>query len=123
MNTETITNTDTTPFERHTLRIPKVFFRDHIDRGCLIADTEDECITKVLSKHLIVNITVADLCELISDAEHYCVADQFGWEYQYLVSSARATMHAIRKQFTHAQIVEWCNLTGYRITANSLRPW
>ena len=78
-----------------TVKIPKVFFDDHQNRGLVSAESR---IVKTLSKHLIVELTVSDLDELISDCEHYTTRGQYEWEFQYLVSSARATLAAIRKQ-------------------------
>lgn len=105
-----------------TIKIPKVFFDDHRNRD-LIRDHETSTITKTLSKHYIVTLTTRDAAELIDDAAHYSTPDQFEFDLQYLVSSARATLGAIRKHCTYEQVIEWLTTNGYNTTARYLRCW
>lgn len=105
-----------------TVKIPKSFFDDHCNRG-LIRDHEVSMITKTLSKHYIVTLTIRDAAELVDDAVHYMEPGQFEFDLQYLVSSARATFGAIRKQYTYEQVVEWLTAGGCNTTARYLRRW
>lgn len=85
-----------------TIKVPKTFFWDHIDRGCMEDPNKgyDEYIVKSTSKGIVVRLSEADVRELHSDAYHYqCIGvSELGWEFAGLVSSARATVNAIRKQ-------------------------
>lgn len=103
------------------LKIPQVFFDDHVSRG--LVSTTDTPITKTLSKHYVVVLTTNDTLELISDALHYTTPGMFEWDYQYLVSSARATLNAIRKQLTYDEVISWCTSTGPHSLASTLRRW
>lgn len=89
-------NTNTT----HTIKVPKSFWDDHKDRDCV--DTEVE--VRTLTKHYVLTMQTSELLELLSDANHYAEsAGEYGWDAQWLVSSARATRAAIIKQIgTHA---------------------
>jgi hypothetical protein len=78
-----------------TIKVPQAFWADHKDRDCVQGPYE----IKVLSKHYVLTLSDHDLCELWSDAYHYKMSSgDFGWEMQWLVSSARATCNAIAKQ-------------------------
>lgn len=81
----------------NTIKIPKTFFDDHSNREL----AGSAVITKELSKHYIITIDDPDLAELIDDCELYITPGLFAWDMQYLVSSARATLNAIRKQTTN----------------------
>jgi len=85
-----------------TLSLPPVFWDDHVSR-CLVTSsgTRDEYTVKS-GKRTTVRISKADALELLSDAEHYAdpgMAAELGWGMQFLVSSARATVAAINKQW------------------------
>ena len=81
--------------EMLTYRIPKQFLLDHMSRALI----ERDPVVKILSKHFVVSLTKAEYDELLDDARFYVdmgVAE-FGWEYAWLVSSARATVAALTK--------------------------
>ena len=86
-----------------TLTLPPVFFEDHYARDLVkTSGTRDEFTVKQAKKKITVRLTVADALELLSDAEHYAdsgMAAEVGWHMQYLISSARATVLAINKQW------------------------
>ena len=77
-----------------TVKVPKVFYIDHrerdLDAGTVIHET---------ARHFTVEADLADLAEMLSDAEHYAWLGtaELGQESFGLVSSARATAKAIRK--------------------------
>lgn len=85
----------------HTVKVPKSFWIDHQDRDCV----DDEFTCRELTKHYVLTLTTRDLLELFDDAHHYAVsAGEYGWEMQWLISSARATKQAIIKQIGAEQL-------------------
>jgi len=93
-----------------TVKVPKSFWEDHKDRGC-VEDRHDE---RKLTKHYWLTLTEADLLELLSDSHHYTVsAADYGWDMQWLVSSARATRTAIIKQVGAETLAEMWIRFGY----------
>jgi len=85
------------------VKVPKSFWEDHKDRDCV----QDRFEQQALTKHYWLTLTEADLLELLDDAHHYAVsAADYGWDMQWLVSSARATRTAILKQFGAETLAE-----------------
>lgn len=93
------------------IKIPTVFFDDHRSRECV--EHTAEPITKRLTRHYIVELDTRDAAGLMSDALHYSNADLFNWALQGLVSSARATVQAIRKQHTYDEVRAWYTAAGF----------
>lgn len=84
-------NTSTT----HTIKVPKSFWADHKDRDCVTTEVE----VRTLKSHYVLTMQTSELLELLSDANHYAEsANDYGFDMQWLVSSARATRAAIIKQ-------------------------
>lgn len=78
-----------------TYRLPKAFASDHWGRDC---GTTDE-IVRETKTHYYVKMDEAGYSDMESDADYYvCCGGDMGWEYQGLVSSASATLAALRKQ-------------------------
>jgi hypothetical protein len=76
-----------------TVKIPKRFYEDHIERGC-----EEGTIIKVLKNHYIIELTLSAYLDLESDADsHMDGGESFEFGMQWLVSSARATYNAIHR--------------------------
>lgn len=73
------------------MKLPKYFFDDHSER-----DLETPEILRVTPTHYIVDPADPALDELLDDAEYYATAI-FEREYMGLVSSARATVKAIKE--------------------------
>jgi hypothetical protein len=73
------------------MKLPKTFFDDHSER-----DLETPEILRVTQHHYIVDPADPALDELLEDAEHYSFGG-FVEGYEYLVSSARATVKAIKQ--------------------------
>lgn len=83
------------------VKVPKAFWDDHVKRGCV----ENNYRIRELSKHYVVGLTARDLADLLSDAHHYATsAANYGWDMQWLVSSARATKQAIIKQIGYSHL-------------------
>jgi hypothetical protein len=88
-----------------TVKVPKRFFNDHVDRDCLRgADNEqikpDAVITRELSKHYVLTLTEAQAKELLSDANYYRDGGGGGmdfFELGGLIASAKATYNALQK--------------------------
>ena len=82
-----------------TIRLPKRFWEDHVDRGLWLderLDESGETYGKDVGRLYEVELTDDDLAELLSDARHY--SDVTTWassEYIGLQSSARATVKRI----------------------------
>lgn len=95
----------TNPDTRITLALPTVFFNDHVSRDLVSSSgAYDQYVVGHKAKKIVVSLSVADALELLSDAEHYSDPEMgWEWELQYLVSSARATVNAINKQWPTAQ--------------------
>lgn len=95
----------TNPDTRIILTLPIVFWRDHEDRGLVSSSgTYVQYVVGYKAKKIVVSLSVADALELLSDAEYYSDTSMgWEWELQYLVSSARATVNAINKQWPTAQ--------------------
>lgn len=92
------------------VKVPKVFWSDHVDRGCI----KDGFLWKELTKHYVLHLTPRDLIELLDDAHHYCSsAADYGWDMQWLVSSARATKRAIIKQIGTEKLAALWVEAGY----------
>jgi hypothetical protein len=74
-----------------TVKIPKKFYDDHLERDC-----EEGTMIKVLKWHYILELTEFAYRDLKSDADYYkdC-GESMGFDMQWLVSSARATYNAI----------------------------
>lgn len=97
MQTTTATPTEEVTLSTATetvIRVPKIFWLDHIKRGNTPAENEKQ------SGHSIW-LTLSDgaLKDLRRDAEYY--AEWEGWDYydnRRLVDSARRTVEAINKQ-------------------------
>lgn len=95
--------------ETYLLRIPPVFFYDHVDRGCMQDQdkTARDYIAARTKKHIIVELDEADVRELWSDAHHYAVSGgEYGFDFGYLVASARGTCRAIERQAAAALLNE-----------------
>ena len=77
-----------------TLRIPPVFYLDHLAREC----GKSGKIIRSGKSYLIVELDDAALDDLMSDASYYVeCADTFDPSIRGLVFSARATLRAIEK--------------------------
>lgn len=102
-----------------TVKIPKTFWADHESRECV----QDAYRLDGLAKHYRVSLTEADLLELLDDAHHYASsADAYGWDMQYLVSSARATRNAIIKQVGAERLAEmWVRHGKHPYSARQMR--
>ena len=88
----TTTGTPQTPVT--TIRVPQLFWRDHIKRQNLPAEHE-----KTSGHSVWLTLTEAALQDLKQDAEYY--AEWEGWDYydnRRVVDSARRTLAAIKKQ-------------------------
>lgn len=73
-----------------TYSVPTIFFEDHCDRDCLIADFGDVLI-KHGARRSTVALTPEDAAELLSDAYHY--ASSAGeYDLPSLTGSARSTV-------------------------------
>lgn len=96
--------------ETYTLRIPRQFFIDHVDRGCMEDTDKDysDYIVRRTKRHFIVELSEADVRELWSDSHHYAVSgcDVYGFDFGWLISSARATCRAIERQAAAALLSE-----------------
>ena len=80
------------------LRLPPTFYDDHISRGLLTR----EVATRRTKRHVYAMLTQEEITALKDDATFYTTGDLFSeWQYQPLVSSARATIQAINKQHQH----------------------
>lgn len=78
-----------------TVKIPKRFYDDHVAR-----DLPAGKVVEDMPRHYRVELNAADYTELLSDADHYVWLGRTGDldpEYFGLVSSARATVAALRK--------------------------
>ena len=94
----------------YAVKVPKSFWEDHKGRD-LVQDRYNE---QALAKHYWLTITEDDLLELLSDAHHYTVsAADYGWDMQWLVSSARATRASIIKQLGKETLAEMWIRCGY----------
>ena len=102
-----------------TIKVPKSFWEDHKDRDCV----QDRYQEQALTKHYWLTLTEDDLLELLSDAHHYTVsAADYGWDMQWLVSSARATRTAIIKQVGAETLAEMWMRHGFsKICAREMR--
>lgn len=80
--------------ETKTYRLPKTFPSDHWDRDCGRTDK----IVRETKSHFFVEMDGDGYSDMESDAEYYrdC-GSEMGWEYQGLISSARATLAALKK--------------------------
>jgi len=101
-----------------TIKVPQSFWADHKERDCV----EDHYEIEVLSKHYKLSLTEADLLELLDDAHHYASsAADYGWDMQWLVSSARATRSAIIKQVGVEALAEmWVRHGKYQLSAREM---
>ncbi len=102
----------------YTIKVPKSFWSDHVDRDCV----SDEFGIVELSKHYKLSLSAQDLCELLDDAHHYATSGaEYGWDMQWLVSSARATKQAICKQIGRDELTRlWCELGKLYCTGREL---
>lgn len=76
-------------------RLPKAFASDHWGRDC--GETDE--IVRETKSHYYVKMDADGWGDMESDADYYvCCGSDMGWDYQGLVSSARATLAALRKQ-------------------------
>ena len=76
-----------------TYKIPPRFYLDHLARDC----GKSGKIVKQNSKHIIVELDVIALDDLVSDALYYIeCADTFDPPITGLIASARATLKAIK---------------------------
>ena len=91
----------TNPDTRIILNLPGVFFNDHVSRDLVTSSGEyADYVIGHKGKKTVASLSVADVLELLDDAEHYADPNNgWEWEMQYLVSSARATVYAINKQW------------------------
>ena len=92
-----------------TVKIPKRFIDDHVDRQLLrIADGSeygqsvelDVVLVRELTKHYVVQLTDAQASELLSDADYYRDGGGGGmdfFEMGGLIASAAATYNALIK--------------------------
>lgn len=77
------------------LRLPPTFYNDHISRDLLTR----EVATRRTKRHVYVMLTDEEITALLEDAIFYTTDGMYSaWEYQPLVSSARATIQAIKTQ-------------------------
>ena len=75
-----------------TIRIPQKFIQDHQER-----DLDTPCVLRRTKQHCYIAADDPALDEMLSDAEHYAEGGIPAQpEYLGLISSARATMRAIR---------------------------
>lgn len=76
------------------IKLPQRFYDDHRDR-----DLPSGAEVRRTKSHVNVDVTVGELAEIRSDAQHYVdIGHQLDREYLGLVSSARATLRAIDQQ-------------------------
>ena len=76
-----------------TYKIPPRFYLDHLARDC----GKSGKIVKQNNKHIIVELDVIALDDLVSDALYYIeCADTFDPPITGLIASARATLKAIK---------------------------
>jgi len=75
------------------VRLPPAFWFDHRDR-----DLPSGRIVKQAKRYIDVEVTPAELAEILSDARFYATsASEYNADYPGLVSSARATVRSIEK--------------------------
>lgn len=78
-----------------TYRLPKTFPLDHWEREC--GQTDE--IVRETKTHYYVKMDSAGYSDMESDADYYVYCGrEMGWDSQGLISSARATLAALRKQ-------------------------
>jgi phenylpropionate dioxygenase-like ring-hydroxylating dioxygenase large terminal subunit len=77
--------------EMNLVKLPTRFYVDHMER-----DLDTPVAVKESARHVWVSLDDPALPELLSDAEHYAAPGMFEREYFGLVSSARATVKAIK---------------------------
>ena len=92
-----------------TVKIPKCFIDDHVDRQLLRIADGSECgqpakldavLVRELTKHYVVQLTDAQASELLSDADYYRDGGGGGmnfFELGGLIASANATYNALVK--------------------------
>ena len=92
-----------------TVKIPKRFIDDHVDRQLLRIADGSECgqsveldvvLVRELTKHYVVQLTDAQASELLSDADYYRDGGGGGmdfFEMGGLIASAAATYNALIK--------------------------
>jgi len=103
MDTPMDTPTTATPTPRITLTLPPVFFADHESRDCVCFSGEpseyiERRINRKSGSKIVVRLDIADVADLVSDAYHYAgSAGDFGFDFQGVCSSARATLLACAK--------------------------
>ena len=74
-----------------TVKIPKKFYVDHIERDC-----EPGTIIKETKKHYTMELIETAYYDLKSDSDYYSdCGESMGFDMQWLISSARATHQAI----------------------------
>lgn len=93
--------------ELYTFRVAPRFVEDHADRGCM----ESTLSTWKLvdgGRKAECSFTAGDVVELLSDAEHYATFQGIDRQENLgLCASAAATVRAMRKRFTVAQLAAW----------------
>ena len=104
----------------YSLKVPKYFFDDHCDRGCVEGQYEEKFgIVKSTKTHYFLKLNEADAKDLLSDADYYATGGfiQESREWLGQVSSARATKKATALQLHEqgVQFSEWeINCWGLR---------
>ena len=88
--------------DRKTLRVPALFWNDHIYRECEQDFATDRRTVEIKenSRYIWLSMTPEAIAELLSDADYYATSfvgeDAIG--IRGLISSARATVKAIKAQ-------------------------
>lgn len=85
------------PEQQVTIKIGKVFFDDHVKRGCIIGAYH----LQNMPKHYVVTLSQNDFADLIDDAYHYAQHSDYDFG---LKASARSIIQAMRKQFTYEEV-------------------
>ena len=82
------------------ISLPPRFFDDHLDRDLVTkSGTLDEMKVRETKRQIVVRLHRDDIEELLDDADYYATSmGSVGFEELGIISSARATVNAIKKQ-------------------------
>ena len=101
----------------HIIKIPKMFWDDHLQRDCVDHPYE----VRELTKHFVITLTELDLMDLLDDAHHHATEPDLDWDMMPLKSSARATRDAIFKQIGKDQLAAmWIKHDAWKPAARFL---
>lgn len=97
----------------HTIKVPKAFWDDHLQRECV----DDTYEVRELKWHFVLTLSERDLLDLYQDAWFYASESDLDFELMGLKSSARATRNAIAKQFGLEALAEMWLRNGHSVNS------